>query len=124
MTDDDDRPDRGDFFSRDWQERLRVVVDLVQEISHHSDPAALARAYSRRMRDIFPASRRVSLSRRAMSAKSFCALSTPSPLRATSENKPMCVSFQAFGFCSVRPVMYQIPKPGTPCVTLRRIFVG
>jgi hypothetical protein len=27
-----------------------------------------------------------------------------SPLRATSENSPMCVSFHAFGFCSVRPV--------------------
>ena len=36
----------------------------------------------------------------------------------------MWVSFQAFGFRSVRPVMYQMPSPGTPCVMLRRMLVG
>lgn len=50
------------------QARLSLTVDVMRELSRADDPQAMYRVYSRRMRDIFPTSRQVSLSRRDLPA--------------------------------------------------------
>src|SRR4051794_28214193 len=52
------------FFKGDWQRRLAHVVDMMREMSRHTDPQEMVRNYSARMRQFMPASRYVSLSRR------------------------------------------------------------
>jgi sigma-B regulation protein RsbU (phosphoserine phosphatase) len=50
----------------DWQERLALIVDTMRDMSRHSDPQEMVRAYGERMRQIIPDSRRLSLSRRGL----------------------------------------------------------
>jgi phosphoserine phosphatase RsbU/P len=48
----------------DWKERLAVIVDTMRDMSRHTDPQEMVRAYSERMRRLVPDARRLSLSRR------------------------------------------------------------
>lgn len=47
-----------------WQDRLAAVVETMREMSLQTDPQEMVRAYGRRMSSLFPAARRMSLSRR------------------------------------------------------------
>jgi sigma-B regulation protein RsbU (phosphoserine phosphatase) len=51
---------------RNWRSRLAVSIDLMREISRHTDPDDLFRAYVRRMADIFPTDRQISVTRRGL----------------------------------------------------------
>ncbi len=51
----------------DWQERLDLIVDTMRDMSRHTDPQEMVRAYARRMTQLVPAARRISLSRRGLS---------------------------------------------------------
>src|SRR5437588_4074586 len=51
----------------DWTERLAVIVDMMRDLSRHTDPQEMVRAYRERIRQILPISRSVSLSRRGLS---------------------------------------------------------
>lgn len=50
----------------DWRERLAEVAELMREMSTHTDPQEMVRAYGRRVRQIMPADRWVSISRRGL----------------------------------------------------------
>src|SRR5689334_5251978 len=50
------------------QARLALTVDVMKELSRADDPQAMYKVFSRRMRDIFPTARQISLSRRALPA--------------------------------------------------------
>ncbi|QDU79358.1 Phosphoserine phosphatase RsbU [Polystyrenella longa] len=47
-----------------WQERLNQIVATMQEMSKHTDPQEMVQAYSRRIREMSPGNRIISLSRR------------------------------------------------------------
>jgi sigma-B regulation protein RsbU (phosphoserine phosphatase) len=49
-----------------WRERLAEVAELMREMSTHTDPQDMVRAYGRRIRQIMPADRWVSISRRGL----------------------------------------------------------
>lgn len=55
----------------DWQKRLAVIVDTMREISRQTDPQAMVRTYGARMRELVPADRRISLSRRDLTYPRF-----------------------------------------------------
>jgi sigma-B regulation protein RsbU (phosphoserine phosphatase) len=48
----------------DWKKRMELIVETMREMSLQSDPQAMVRAYSLRMRQMLPTARRLSLSRR------------------------------------------------------------
>ncbi len=48
----------------DWQQRLRLVVETMREMSGQTDPQAMVAAYSARMRKLMPTDRMVTVSRR------------------------------------------------------------
>lgn len=50
----------------DWQERLAIVCETMKEMSLQTDPQELVRTFGRRMATVFPADRRISLSRRGL----------------------------------------------------------
>ena len=54
-----------------WDERLSFVVETMREISSQTDPQQMVKAYGRRMRQIMPADRTVSLSRRDLPAPQY-----------------------------------------------------
>jgi sigma-B regulation protein RsbU (phosphoserine phosphatase) len=67
-------PVTSDFFEtepRNWRARLAVSVDLMRELSRHSDPHEMYQVFSRRMDDIFPVTRRLSLSRRGLRSPAY-----------------------------------------------------
>src|SRR5262249_50291709 len=47
-----------------WQLRLRLIVETMREMSQHTDPQAMGRAYRERMRLLLPTDGMVSVSRR------------------------------------------------------------
>src|SRR5437764_14785837 len=47
-----------------WQERMAFIVETMREMSRQTDPQAMVRAYGRRIRQLLPVDRRISLSRR------------------------------------------------------------
>lgn len=49
-----------------WQERLRLVLDMMRELSVQTDPQEMVRAYGARVRSLIPSDRLVSLSRREL----------------------------------------------------------
>jgi sigma-B regulation protein RsbU (phosphoserine phosphatase) len=51
-----------------WQERLTLVVDTMRDISRQTDPQAMVRVYGRRLGQLLPVDRRLSLSRRGLSS--------------------------------------------------------
>jgi len=58
-----------DFFTSpalDWRERLAITVEVMRELSKVTDPQAMYQVYARRMVELFPTSRRISLSRRQL----------------------------------------------------------
>ncbi len=55
----------------DWQTRLATVVELMRDMSTHSDPQAMVKAYAARIRALFPADGMVSVSRRGMPEGSY-----------------------------------------------------
>src|SRR5437899_2869590 len=57
-------PDRLSEWTGDWQKRLAIMVETMREMSRQTDPQAMVRAYGERIRQLFPADRRISLSRR------------------------------------------------------------
>jgi phosphoserine phosphatase RsbU/P len=50
----------------DWRHRLALIVDAMQELSRHSDPQAMVRAYGEKIQHLVPGHRRISLSRRGV----------------------------------------------------------
>jgi sigma-B regulation protein RsbU (phosphoserine phosphatase) len=54
------------FFSLDDETRLRLVVEIVREMSQQTDPKQMVRVYAARMAKLFPSDRRISLSRREL----------------------------------------------------------
>jgi len=52
--------------SSDWQARLAEVAELMREMSTHDEPQEMVRAYGRRVRQIMPSDRWISLSRRGL----------------------------------------------------------
>src|SRR4051812_46981580 len=54
----------------DWHRELRVVVDLMRELSQTADPQAAAGMYGRRLREtgLVPSDEWVSVSRRGLAA--------------------------------------------------------
>ncbi len=66
--------DGADFFTTqalDWRERLAITVEVMRELSRVSDPHAMQQVYARRMVDLFPTARQISLSRRRLDYPSF-----------------------------------------------------
>lgn len=55
----------------DWQHRLSVIIDTMQEISQQTDPQEMVAAYGRRMRQIVHRDRSVSISRRGQKYPEF-----------------------------------------------------
>jgi sigma-B regulation protein RsbU (phosphoserine phosphatase) len=55
----------------EWRQRLHLIVDAMQEMSRHSDPQAMVRAYGEKMRQLVPSHRRISLSRRGLDDPHF-----------------------------------------------------
>lgn len=51
---------------RNWRARLAVSADLMRELSRYTDPEELYRAFSRRMGQIYPTARQISISRRGL----------------------------------------------------------
>ena len=61
--------DRGDFFNdpnRDWRSRLLTTVEVMRELSRVTDPQEMNQIYSRRMVELFPTTRQISISRRKL----------------------------------------------------------
>ena len=55
----------------EWQERMRFIVQTMREMSLQVDPQAMVRAYGARMRQIMPADRWISLSRRDLESPQY-----------------------------------------------------
>ena len=55
----------------DWQQRLAQIVELVQEMSRQTDPQEMVRSYGERVRLLLPSDRRISLSRRGLTAPKY-----------------------------------------------------
>jgi sigma-B regulation protein RsbU (phosphoserine phosphatase) len=54
-----------------WEERLAQVVAAMREMSQHTDPQAMRRAYAERMRRLIPIDNSLSLSRRGLTAPEY-----------------------------------------------------
>src|SRR5947209_1011417 len=60
-----------DNTENDWQERLDIVVGMMREMSLQTDPQEMVRAYGEKVRQILPSDRRISLSRRGLTAPQY-----------------------------------------------------
>ena len=56
---------------RPWQERLSTILDLMREMSRHTDPQEMVRAYIAHINTLIPLDRRISLSRRGLTYPEF-----------------------------------------------------
>lgn len=52
--------------TRNWRARLAISSDLMRELSRYSDPQEMYRVFTRRMSQLFPTSRQITLSRRGV----------------------------------------------------------
>src|SRR5262245_2937314 len=50
----------------DWRKRLGITVEVMRELSLHTNPQAMQHVYARRMLELFPVSRYLQLSRRGL----------------------------------------------------------
>jgi sigma-B regulation protein RsbU (phosphoserine phosphatase) len=50
----------------DWKQRLALIVDTMRDMSLHTDPQEMVRAYGKRIQQFSPISRRISISRRGL----------------------------------------------------------
>ena len=57
--------------STTWQERLDVIVDMMRDMSRHTDPQAMVRSYGERIQQLQSIDRRLSLSRRGLSSPQY-----------------------------------------------------
>jgi sigma-B regulation protein RsbU (phosphoserine phosphatase) len=55
----------------DWRAKLDVIVDTMRDMSRHTDPQEMVRAYGQRVQQFFPIDRRLSLSRRGLSRPQY-----------------------------------------------------
>ena len=58
-----------DFFEtepRNWRTRLAVSVELMRELSRYTDPEEMYQVFARRMAELFPVTRRLSVTRRGL----------------------------------------------------------
>ena len=55
----------------DWEQRLAAIVDIMREMSRHTDPQQMVRAYGARIQQFLPIDRRLSLSRRGLTYPQF-----------------------------------------------------
>jgi sigma-B regulation protein RsbU (phosphoserine phosphatase) len=55
-----------DSATGDWRRSLQVTVEVMRELSLHTDPLAMQRIYTRRMTELFPISRHLTISRRGL----------------------------------------------------------
>lgn len=51
----------------DWRERLALIVDMMRDMSRHTDPQEMVRSYGERIARLISVGRRISLSRRGLS---------------------------------------------------------
>lgn len=61
--------EQSDFFTTqtlDWRERMAITVEVMRELSMVTDPQAMNQVYTRRMVELFPTTRQISLSRRRL----------------------------------------------------------
>ena len=56
---------------RNWRARLAISVDMMRELSRYADPDELYHVFARRMSQLYPTARQVSLSRRGLTAPDF-----------------------------------------------------
>lgn len=67
-------PATSDFFTaetRNWRGRLAVSVEVMRELSRHTDPEAMYRVFSDRMNQLYPTARQINLSRRGLERPKF-----------------------------------------------------
>jgi sigma-B regulation protein RsbU (phosphoserine phosphatase) len=57
--------------AEDWRTKLALIVETVRDMSRHTDPQEMVRAYGERVRGFLPIDRRLSLSRRGLSAPKY-----------------------------------------------------
>ena len=55
----------------DWQERLSLIVEMVRDMSRHTDPQEMVRSYAAKVRLLLPSDGRLSLSRRGLEAPKY-----------------------------------------------------
>ena len=55
----------------DWRQRLGQIVELVRDMSRHSDPQEMVRSYGEKVRVLLPTDGRLSLSRRGLATPQF-----------------------------------------------------
>jgi sigma-B regulation protein RsbU (phosphoserine phosphatase) len=55
-----------DNLATDWRRRLDLIVDAMQELSRHSDPQEMVRAYAEKVGQLVSSHHRLSLSRRGL----------------------------------------------------------
>jgi sigma-B regulation protein RsbU (phosphoserine phosphatase) len=60
-----------DLSAMPWEKRLAFVVETMREMSRQTDPQAMVRAYSARMRQVIPSDKNVALSRRDLPAPKY-----------------------------------------------------
>lgn len=59
-------PDFFDTESRNWRSRLAASVEVMKELSRYSDPQEMSAVFVRRMAQLFPFSRQLTVSRRGL----------------------------------------------------------
>jgi sigma-B regulation protein RsbU (phosphoserine phosphatase) len=62
-------PVTADFFEitpRNWRARLAISVDVMRELSQYTDPDELYHVFARRMAQLYPTARQISLTRRGL----------------------------------------------------------
>jgi sigma-B regulation protein RsbU (phosphoserine phosphatase) len=64
-------PDFFDTEQRNWRARLAVSVEVMRELSRYSDPQEMHAVFSRRMAQLFPVSRQLTISRRGLRHPQF-----------------------------------------------------
>jgi sigma-B regulation protein RsbU (phosphoserine phosphatase) len=63
-----------DFFhptTRNWRARLAVSVEVMRELSRFADPQDMYAVFARRMNQLFPTSRQISITRRGLTRPEF-----------------------------------------------------
>ena len=51
-----------------WQERLELIVDMMRDMSRHTDPQEMVRSYAEKIQQLLSVDRRMSISRRGLKA--------------------------------------------------------
>jgi len=64
-------PNFFDTRSRNWRARLAISVEVMRELSRYTDPQEMSHVFSRRMGQLFPTSRQITLSRRGLDRPDF-----------------------------------------------------